>query len=293
MRIEEPLVSVMIPCYNHENFVQASIQSVIDQTYKNIELIIIDDGSKDGSIAKIKEMTALCEQRFVNFEFRFRPNKGLSATLNEALEWCRGEYFSVIASDDIMLKNKTKTQVVFLESNAGVVAVSGGIQLVDELNNKLDIEVRKSREYVFKDIIMHKFHLPAPSQMLRLETVKRIGGYNPEIIIEDWYMWLKLSEVGRVFYISDIFALYRQHDSNFSNNTEKKLQGREDVIRCFPHSKHYEKALRKIKWLNARVYFYHSRDEKMKWLKELYCIWPTKTLNMLINEVVKKIRNKQ
>ncbi len=103
MNKQKPLVSVVIPCYNHENFVQDSIQSVIDQTYQNIELIIIDDGSKDGSVEKIQEMIPACQERFVRFEFRHRPNKGLSATLNEALEWCEGEYYSPIASDDIIL----------------------------------------------------------------------------------------------------------------------------------------------------------------------------------------------
>ena len=97
--IENPLVSVVIPCYNHEKFVQDCIQSVIDQTYPNIELIIIDDGSKDGSVEKIQEMIVACEQRFTRFEFRHRQNKGLSATLNEALEWCNGVYLSAIASD--------------------------------------------------------------------------------------------------------------------------------------------------------------------------------------------------
>ena len=67
----QPLVSIVIPCYNHENFVQDCIQSVIDQTYQNIELIIIDDGSKDNSILKILDMVDLCKSRFVNFEFIF------------------------------------------------------------------------------------------------------------------------------------------------------------------------------------------------------------------------------
>ena len=106
----QPLVSVAIPCYNHERFVQDSIQSIIDQTYQNIELIIIDDGSRDGSVEKIKEMIPACQERFVRFEFRHRPNKGLSATLNEALEWCEGKYFSALASDDIVLKNKIDKQ---------------------------------------------------------------------------------------------------------------------------------------------------------------------------------------
>ena len=107
MTEQQPLVSIVIPCYNHSQFVQETIQSIIDQDYENIELIIIDDGSKDNSVEVIQEMIPACEERFVRFEFRYRPNKGLCATLNEALEWCEGEYFSPLASDDIALPHKT------------------------------------------------------------------------------------------------------------------------------------------------------------------------------------------
>lgn len=286
------LVSVVIPCYNHQDFIQDAIQSVIDQSYQNIELIIIDDGSKDDSVAKIEQMVEVCEQRFTRFEFRYRPNKGLSATLNEAIEWCQGKYFAGLASDDIILPNKTEVQVKYLEQYSKVVAVFGGIQLIDENNKKLARRVKDARAYEFKEIIMHKFELPAPTQMIRLEILKQVGGYDPNIAVEDWYMWLKLSEIGELYYLDQVFALYRQHDHNFSKGTEKMLQARDEVVKCFQHSQYYEKAFRKIKWLNTRVYYYNSKDEKLKWLLKLYSIWPTKTANMLINEVIKKVKNK-
>ena len=98
---EKPLVSVVIPCYNHEKFVQDCIQSVIDQTYENIELIIIDDGSKDNSVKVIQELADK-----YGFTFIHRPNKGLSATLNEGIRLSKGKYFSAIASDDILFLEK-------------------------------------------------------------------------------------------------------------------------------------------------------------------------------------------
>ena len=104
-----PLISVVIPCYNHENFVQEAIQSVIDQDYKNIELLIIDDGSKDSSVEKIEELIPVCKQRFNRFEFKSRANKGISATLNEALAWANGDFFTICASDDSFHRNKIKT----------------------------------------------------------------------------------------------------------------------------------------------------------------------------------------
>ena len=132
MTEQQPLVSIVIPCYNHAQFVQETVQSVIDQDYENIELIIIDDGSKDNSVEVIQEMIPACEERFVRFEFRYRPNKGLCATLNEALEWCEGEYFSPTASDDILKQNKISTQLAIMLSKKEqkIIGVFVGIELI-------------------------------------------------------------------------------------------------------------------------------------------------------------------
>lgn len=91
----QPLVSIVIPCYNHENYIEDSIQSIIDQTYPSIELII-DDGSKDQSVEKNSSHATACEYVF-DMYFNTRPNKGLCATLNEALALCKGKYVSLIA----------------------------------------------------------------------------------------------------------------------------------------------------------------------------------------------------
>ena len=287
--MSKPLVSVVIPCYNHEDFVQASIQSVINQTYENIELIIIDDGSKDGSIAKIEEMTKLCEQRFVNFEFRSRPNKGLSATLNEAIEWCQGEYYSGIASDDVILSHKLKVQVEFLNSHHNVLAVFGGVQHIDENDKIIATSLSKSRYYDFKRIIMHKFDLPAVTQLIRLQALKETGGYDSSIILEDWYMWLKLTKHGSIYYMSEIFALYRQHDNNFSKDSEKMKHGRLDVLSFFKDSKYYNKALTNIKWFNTKKQ-YEESSNKIKYSLRLFSIKPFKTANYFFKKFVKTIK---
>ena len=285
----KPLVSVMIPCYNHESFVQASIQSVIDQTYQNIELIIIDDGSKDGSVAKIEELIGICEQRFVNFEFRVRPNKGLSATLNEAIEWCQGEYYSGIASDDAMLNHKLKTQVEFLSHHKDVLAVFGGVQDIDENNNIISTSLSKARQYDFKRIIMHKFDLPAPTQLVRLQSLKDVGGYEPGVVLEDWYMWLKLAKHGSIYYMSEVFALYRQHNSNMSKNSEKMQQGRLDVLSFFKDSEHYNKAVANIKWFNNKEQ-YESNNHEMKYLLRMFSRKPFKTANYLFKRAMKRVK---
>jgi len=292
MKNNEPLVSIVIPCYNHEDFVQDSIQSVIEQTYENIELIIIDDGSKDGSVAKIQQMIESCEQRFVRFEFRSRPNKGLSATLNEAIEWCQGKYFAALASDDVILENKTKIQVKFLEEHKDILAVFGGVKSIDNNNNELSTQLREAEMYSFKKIIMHKHDLPAPTQMIRLEAIKKIGGYNPNILIEDWYMWLKLSMSGNVFYINEIFALYRQHDTNISKNLARIQPGRLDVLNYFKDSKYYDKAIANVKWINAHEEYRDNDENKGRNFLILFYMKPFKAANLIFKKVINRIKNK-
>lgn len=277
MKSNQPLVSVVIPCYNHEKFVKDSIKSVINQTYQNIELIIIDDGSKDSSVSQIKEMIEVCEQRFVRFEFRHRANKGLSSTLNEALEWCTGKYFSVIASDDQMFDHKTSMQVKFLENNESYAAVFGGVQLIDEKNRKLEKIVSKARSYNFDDIIMHRHSLLAPTQMIRMENIRKTDGYKTDLLIEDWYMWLLLSKKATIFNMSEIVALYRKHDMNISKNISKMNSGKLEVLRLFSDSELYNKAVRNIKWHNTYKDFLYKNNNKLKNIVKLIILSPTKT----------------
>lgn len=250
---EAPLVSVVIPCYNHEKYVQECIRSVIEQDYEDIELIIIDDGSKDESVSKIQELVPECEKRFRRFEFRTRSNKGLCETLNEAIAWCEGEYYSSIASDDIMRPYKTREQVEYLEANSSFIGVFGAVEILYKNGCKKEV-VRKSNAYHFNDIFLHNHNLPAPTSMLRLEKVKEVNGYRRGFIIEDWIMWLDLTRSGGILsYLGRVFVTYRRHDGNLSGQLDKMYVGRLQVIDLFKGCGSYKKA-------KAAVYLVQAID---------------------------------
>lgn len=249
---DQPLVSVVIPCYNHEKFIQDCIQSVIDQTYENIELIIIDDGSNDSSVAKIEEMVDLCKQRFTHFEFRHRPNKGLSATLNESIEWCQGEYYSCIASDDMMLNKKIERQVQILKEQKNIVAVFGAVQLINNNNVKIGEIRQPNKIFEFNDLIYTDRFLPAPTQMIRLDALRAVGCFVEGMIIEDWYIYLKLLESGsRISYVDELFCLYRTHDGNTYSNPYRMALGRLQVLNEFRNHEYFKKAYIKVCWDNV------------------------------------------
>lgn len=260
----QPLVSIVIPCYNHENFVQECIWSVINQNYKNIELIIIDDGSKDNSVKKIEEIIPECEDRFTRFEFRARENRGVSSTLNEALDWCKGEYYCSIASDDIMKSGRISLQLEYLKDNTKCAGVFGAYEFIDEHGVINGLRKKNKRKYNFKDIYLHRHELPAPTQFLRMSVIRGVGGYADNIIIEDWYMWLKISKLGYTLdYIDTLFVKYRRHDNNISNKLDIILKGRLEIIDMFKDSELYDEAYACAYLVSANEYL--MIDFKKSW----------------------------
>ena len=213
--LDQPLVSMCIPVFNHERFVEHSIKSIIQQTYQNIELIIIDDGSSDASTRVIEGLLDACERRFVRFCYIARENRGLSRTLNQALEWSKGKFFSALASDDRILPEKTAFLVSYLEKQPECVAAFGSIYLIDDDGVRGAARIR-SGKYGFKEVITLKAELPAVSGMLRPDKLLAVGGFNVNTRVEDWDMWLKLTCASGEYLeaLPEVVAEYRQHPDN-------------------------------------------------------------------------------
>ena len=239
-----PLVSMVIPCYNHAAYVQQSIASIIAQDYANIELIIIDDGSSDESVLRIKEMAEQCRSRFVRFEFRARANKGLSVTLNEALRWINGTYFATLASDDILMPSKTSKLVECLRGEIGIAGAFGSAEVIDSQGAVIGFSKSNNRTCDFKDVFLHAVIISAPTQLLDVNALKSVGGFIEGMYIEDWSLWLKLTGAGyKLKCIEDTLVRYRQHDSNISKNVIKMLECRLLILEKYRKYPDYEFAL--------------------------------------------------
>jgi alpha-1,3-rhamnosyltransferase len=270
--MQEPLVSVVVPCYNHEEYVQECIQGIIDQDYKNIELIIIDDGSSDKSVEEIRAMVPVCKERFERFEFRYRENRGLCATLNEALDWCKGEFFAPIASDDVLLPYKTTFQVnEYLAINRQDIAGIFGRIIAfsnDSPPNTAHSGSGSRSIYNFLDIFLRKSKNPAPTAMIRVEKLRRVGGYDTSIKIEDFYLWLKLTENSdSLLYIDQPLALYRQHPRNISKNSDVMLHSLLEILRNYSGHDFYKEAVARSYLIHAG---YMAKNRKFSSISYLY-----------------------
>lgn len=239
-------VSVLIPAYNHENYVQDTIKSIINQTYQNIELIIIDDGSKDSTWQRILEMKEECEKRFVRTYFETKENEGTCKTLNKLLSLARGEYVYIIASDDTTKPLAIEKQVAFLSKNPDYALVVGNNEIIDSESNRCFWDKKQNLTYnnnarfkTFASYLQHlikfdfrsdKFgrydmccignHIPN-GYLIRKSILKKTGYFTPEAPLEDWWLMLQISKYEKMKYIDEILFSYRCHSSNTVKQKEK------------------------------------------------------------------------
>ena len=271
--MQQPLVSVIVPCYNHQDYIEACIESIIGQSYQNIELIIIDDGSKDSSAEKIKALEKQCKERFSRYEFRVRANKGLSATLNEGLAWIKGDYFCLIASDDLMTSHRVATQIDFALNNPDVTSIYGSVQLIGEQGELKQKKQLTYKEYSFDEIFLHQFCLYAPTQMHKTKDFLALGGFNEQTKIEDWDMLLRLAKANKkIVCLPDMLAYYRIHEYNTFSQNKMMLDQLLNIIKLYKNHILYNVAKYKIIKIYQLTPLKKSNHLKYLYLKMIYAI---------------------
>ena len=219
MSEQHPLVTVVIASYNHAPYIEACILSVLRQTYRNFELLVVDDGSKDNSVERIQRL-----QAEYAFDFQIQENQGLTHTLNAAIARAKGSLIVPFGSDDIMLPERLAKQVAYMDGKPEVGICAGNIELIDA-SGELFPEKRQRRDVPFRrlnfeDVFMErKPYPPAPTLMFRKEALMKVGGFDPEIRLEDLLIELKITHAG--YYIDclgEVLARYRKHGSNSYKN---------------------------------------------------------------------------
>lgn len=230
------LVTYFIPSYNHASFIEGCIRSLIDQDHARIELLVLDDGSTDGSVEIIENLSAECELRFERYLFLAQENRGLVKNLNFALNWANGEFFAPIASDDAVFPDKT-SKLLHYFGNENLAGVTGGYVEVDHLGNEIRTIVPTKGLWGFEDVLVRRARLFAPTAIFRTSALRSVGGYWEDVQIEDRAMWLKLTQAGYVVSTTEhIVAYYRRHAENLSKSTVKMIQARMAIYDKFVSS---------------------------------------------------------
>jgi len=219
-----PLVSMIVLCYNQSQFVEETLESVKAQSYKPTELILVDDCSTDDSVAVIE---AWLQKNGVECTFiRHKENQGICKSLNEAISNATGKYLSMIASDDVWVRDKIERQVAIMESQSDDVGViySDALQIDDRGRTLPKTLIASSRNLpkmpegkILGSLLEGNF-IGGQTTLVRRSCYDRVGMYDEDLPWEDWDMWMRIARHYSFVYSPDPSAKYRIHGKSYSHS---------------------------------------------------------------------------
>ena len=209
-----PAVSVILPIYNAGSYLRDAIDSILAQSYTDFELLALDDGSTDDSLAILKEY----ESKDPRVKLFTRENRGLVATLNELIESAKGRYIARMDGDDICDPDRFEKQVRFMELHPDHVVVGSSFEKINESGQSIG-EFKAPQEHQEIDVMNLAGHTSIchPTAMIRTTAIRQINGYDPATeCAEDLDLWLRIAEIGELANLADVLVKYRMHDDSIS-----------------------------------------------------------------------------
>lgn len=228
-RVDNPKVSIVIPVYNGEKFVEEALKSAVNQTYKNLEILVIDDGSTDKTEAIVKKFGD--KVRYIK-----KKNGGVSSALNLALKEMTGEYFSWLSHDDTYEKNKVEREIVFLREEGYLgkdVIVFSDYYLIDKKGKLISESKKNHLETVNKpEYDLLKGHINGLSLLIPKKAFDEFGEFDTEkVCTQDYEMWRKMARKYKLVHIPECLVSTRWHSKQVTNTNPKVLtEGNEFYI---------------------------------------------------------------
>ena len=233
--MQKPLVTIICLCYNHEQFVVESLNSVLNQSYKNIELIIADDCSTDSSEKTIKNwLENYPEIPFISN----KTNLGNTKTFNKALKIAKGNYVIDLAADDILMPNCVEKQIdTFINSNQKKLAiVYGNAEIISENNQHLlyYYEVNHEKKVlkkpatgdIYSSILSQSSMICSVASMVKREVLDELKGYDENLAYEDLDLWIRTARNYNFEFIDSVLIQKRELENSLGSQFYKKFNSR-------------------------------------------------------------------
>ncbi len=246
-------VSIIIPCYNAEKYIPQTIQSILDQSFTDWELIIIDDGSTDNSKYVIQPFLSNN-----NIQYYFQANQGVSAARNNGAKIAQGNFLAFLDADDIWHEDFLKEMTTLLEDSPNNVLANGNAQQIDKEGVLKDVYYSGHSENAIDSILTFKSdHGTFPSNTLcRKDAFEKIGGFNLSLSnVADKMFFLDMANIGKIKHIDKVLLHYREYPDSMHNNLTLMI---EDYLRLYSI-------------LKSKGYFYNNEIERI-FLHKIYRI---------------------
>lgn len=236
-----PKVSVIIPTYNCAKYLPEAVESVLNQTFQDFEIIIVNDGSTDNTKQIIEPYL---KKHSDKIKYLYQENMGLAIARNVAIKKSIGEYIAFLDADDVWLRHRLKETANILENMAQVGLVHANINWMSEEGKVLSFPYRNKARlsgFIFENIFLRKANISIPTILVRSKCFEKVGLFDEKLArlgCEDREMWLRISREYEIKYIDKILANYRIRPNSMSRNLDKMLQARYYVVdKFYPRGK--------------------------------------------------------
>lgn len=218
--METPLVTVICLCHNQQEYVLEAIQSVLDQTYTNIQLIIVDDASSDGSQEVIQKFIA--DKPYLTF-IKISKNVGSCKAFNSALQQMKGEYCIDLAADDALFPERVETGVqIFTQATPDVGVHFSDAELIDKQGKHLSYHSQRfphtgiPQGAIYKELV-ERYFICSPTMMFRKSVLKKLNGYDENLSYEDFDFWIRSSRDFLYAYSPTVLVKKRILETSLTN----------------------------------------------------------------------------
>jgi len=252
------MISILMPVYNVERYIKESIDSILNSSHKNFELIIINDGSKDNTVEIIKQFS---DNRIKLFN---KKNSGIIETLNYGIQKCKSSIIMRMDGDDIIHPRKIKSQLSFFKKSGSLLSGTNGYLIDADGNKRGQTDLPIEHNNIIKSMLKMSPSFIHPSVMYYKDAVLKVGGYDLNFKhAEDFDLFLRLSKIGNISNIADRLIYLRKHDNNISLlNAEEQIR---NTIISRDIYKHYN-----YNQVNKFIYPEFRQRVEDDFLKKLY-----------------------
>lgn len=213
----KPKISIVIPSYNRAEYISATLDSILAQTYKDFEIVFVDDGSTDNTEKILHEYSGK-DYRVKYFK---QPNSERAVARTYGMELAMGDYICLVDSDDLWYPNKLEVQLKVMDEDPDVILSYASVNRVDMQGNRTMAATRQHEGYtgwVFFELLKRNF-ISSVTPMFRKEVLKKVKEQNTSFIpYEDWDFWLRMSREGKFYHITQPLGDYRLHPGQSVQN---------------------------------------------------------------------------
>lgn len=208
-----PTLSVLLPVYNGSEFLEETLNSILQQSFTNYELIIIDDGSQDNS-RKIIEDYRLQDKRITPI---YKSHSGLADCLNIGASIVKGDWIARADADDLCKSDRFMKQLDYVARNPDIVILGSGFDLIDKNGNIIFKRSFNKSTNITKSMLVKSQCFPHSSIIIKTEIFRKVNGYNKNYVkAQDWDLWLRCEKFGKIAVLPERLIQLREHDNRIS-----------------------------------------------------------------------------